>query len=336
VGHQTRRSAFTLIELLVVIAIIAVLIGLLLPAVQKVREAAARTKCQNNLKQIALAAHNYHAANNVLPPGVLGTGQKIIYPAPLDGAAWLSNLTLLLPYLEQDNLYRQMKVNGSADKPVGPVWFNIPENKSAAMTKIPTFLCPSDDAYTVYNNPNARLISRTYTALDTSNRVVIAIGSNNVSFYTPDQPGLTNYLGVAGDTGLTGDTSAANLDQWVGVFNSCSKVTLSDITAADGTSNVMMFGEIVGDTFDTNTPQAESAFTWIGNGLIWNNFGLPSDPRTFAFGSRHTGVVNFVSCDGAVRVVRSPITGQTPEYNVYIYMCGYKDGRTFDPSVITN
>src|SRR5436309_8632881 len=109
--HRPSRRGFTLIELLVVIAIIAVLIGLLLPAVQKVREAAARTKCQNNLKQLALAAHNYQSANGALPPGVLGPGQKIVFPAGLDSCAWLSNLTLLLPYVEQDSLYRTMKVN---------------------------------------------------------------------------------------------------------------------------------------------------------------------------------------------------------------------------------
>src|SRR6516162_9414491 len=112
-----RRHGFTLIELLVVIAIIAVLTGLLLPAVQKVREAAARTKCQNHLKQLGLAAHNYHAAYGRLPPGVLGNGQVITFPDAPDSAAWLSNLTLLLPYIEQDSLYRTMKINGSADNP---------------------------------------------------------------------------------------------------------------------------------------------------------------------------------------------------------------------------
>jgi prepilin-type N-terminal cleavage/methylation domain-containing protein/prepilin-type processing-associated H-X9-DG protein len=125
-----RRRAFTLIELLVVIAIIAVLIGLLLPAVQKVREAANRISCTNNLKQMGLAFHSYHGSNNHLPPGYTATGVYVNGTTDTSpGWAWGA---YILPYLEQGNLYNQYNLS----LPV--------QNVPASQTVVTLFLCPSD------------------------------------------------------------------------------------------------------------------------------------------------------------------------------------------------
>jgi len=330
------RLAFTLIELLVVIAIIAILIGLLLPAVQKVREAAARTRCQNQLKQIVLAAHNYHAANGVLPPGLLATGRIITQNAATTSsanAAWIGNLALILPYIEQDAIYRTMKVNGTADQAVGPAWFNIAANYAASLNRIPTYVCPSDDPYQVYASPDNVIITRGYTRLN-GTTFQYTFNFFNVSDFAPDQPGLTTYLGVAGRWGVTGDASPTNGDQWAGVYTACSKTTLTDVTAADGASNTLMYGEIIGNPPDPTNATLLHGYAWIGNGFMWNAFGLPPAVRRSSFGSRHSGIVNFAMADGAVRSLRPPAENPGTAFDTYIGMAGMRDGRTVDPSII--
>lgn len=135
-SKMPQRRGFTLIELLVVIAIIAILIGLLLPAVQKVREAASRIKCDNNLKQLGLAAHHYQDVNGHLPPG-------IGYYPPASGAfgTWFFHL---LPYVEQDNLYRSALGNVPFPPPDGPTTMYYPGNNKVYSERVAVFLCPSD------------------------------------------------------------------------------------------------------------------------------------------------------------------------------------------------
>lgn len=123
------RRAFTLIELLVVVAIIAVLVSLLLPAVQQAREAARRSSCKSNLKQLGLGLHNYESTHGLLPPGY------IYRPNPAGNGAGYSWGAMILPFIEQTAIYNQFNWNA-------PVWDNT--NKTARMNRIPVFFCPSD------------------------------------------------------------------------------------------------------------------------------------------------------------------------------------------------
>lgn len=161
---RAKKRGFTLIELLVVIAIIAVLVALLLPAVQQAREAARRSSCKNNLKQIGLALHNYHETHSILPPGVINSGQKYTPDASrgpqhnlaLNHTGWV----MLLPFLDQAPLYNQWDfslpssafsnatTNGTAVPLAGPFDPSTPAtnpNVLLVQTKLPVFLCPSDN-----------------------------------------------------------------------------------------------------------------------------------------------------------------------------------------------
>ncbi len=136
--RKNRSRGFTLIELLVVIAIIAILIALLLPAVQQAREAARRTQCKNNLKNIALAFHNYHDTFDIFPPG---------YIAVIPNHSTRSAFTLLLPYIEQANLYNS--IDSSTPMFNGPTGYNaaiLAQNVAAAATILTIFNCPSSVA----------------------------------------------------------------------------------------------------------------------------------------------------------------------------------------------
>ena len=295
---KSFRRGFTLIELLVVIAIIAILIGLLLPAVQKVREAATRMKCQNNLKQLGLAMHNYHDVSGALPPGY------IHYTATWNGVADSSEATwpyFILPYIEQQSLFAtaDYAVVRAASPRHG---FGVADSVTQTIrtTRLAGMSCPSDD-------PNA----------------VIAYGT----------PGLFirgNYVANGGIGPMTSPAVANGLDHAVqGVFYNVSRMRFTDVT--DGTSNTVFMSELInvkGDDFrgvlhypegpiyqHNNTPNSGTDQTrspycvndpkapCIGAYTAYNNRQMLLTAR-----SRHTGGVNVVMGDGGVRFAPNSIS----------------------------
>jgi prepilin-type N-terminal cleavage/methylation domain-containing protein/prepilin-type processing-associated H-X9-DG protein len=226
--YLSHRRAFTLIELLVVIAIVGILISLLVPAVQKVREAAGRTECQNNLKQIGLGLHHYHDDHKLFPPGYIdGNTNPNSTPDNDVGPGW-GWASFLLPYLEQGTVYNQIDFTQGVG--LGP-------NVAVSQTRLSVFLCPTngvDDNFTVWPT-NIVVAYGSYIGCNGWEECFNGAGGN-------PQP-ATGADGLSGTFGLAG----------VGIFyrNSRNKVA----SVRDGLSNTIFVGERSGD---------HSPSTWTG------------------------------------------------------------------------
>ena len=203
-----KRNGFTLIELLVVIAIIAVLTSLLLPAVQQAREAARRTQCKNNMKQLALAIHNYESSNSVLPPSRL-TPDVEIYDNIGNYSGYQSWTTMILPYIDQGNLQNTLDFNYA--------WSSA-QNRPAISRKVVTFVCPSVPGD---NRADPQWVKGAYGG-----------DYNSVNEIKPKV--YTSVLNLPDP----GDASRA------GVLAKGSKNTFAHVT--DGTSNTIMLAEVAG------------------------------------------------------------------------------------------
>jgi prepilin-type processing-associated H-X9-DG protein len=298
----------------VVIAIIAILIGLLLPAVQKVREAAARAKCQNNLKQIGVAMHNYHSAFETLPPGI---GKN--------GCCWGTWMIPILPYIEQQSLFIQYINFGGLDTS-GPRYSGAPNINKVCNNHLSVFTCPSD------------VIGPTYASMTKHN---YALNAGNTSFFQSNIPlgcptgsaGCTPFLGAPFNW-YTGSNSADSTVPYSGAGapppqNGIMGAPVALLEITDGTSNTLMASEVrQGQGSDLR------GFTWWGGAAgfttyLGPNSNLPDAvtgglcdsihnppctlnstnnyPRMMAARSRHTNGVNAAMCDGSVRWVQDSV-----------------------------
>ncbi len=328
--RSVRRSGFTLIELLVVIAIIAILIGLLLPAVQKVRATAGRIQCASNLKQLGLASHYYADVHHSLPPGQLGPYPDTGVGVPPFNAQFVGALVYLLPYIEQDNTYRALMQDLPSDYlspyKVYQPWWNYGSAYAAAQTRIKTYLCPSDDPYS--NTVQTDILTHTFRTAAGFDLFVggfgVTEGGGNL--------GRTSYVGVAG---YGGQINNGSIDRYAGVFCNRSSVSLEQLTARDGSSNTLLFGEWL-DDFEIGPRQFAPA--WIGAGSLPTAYGTTggADTGLFEFNSKHNGIIQFCMGDGSVRSIRKGIAPGTQAYANYIASSGWSDGVVIDFTQIGN
>jgi prepilin-type N-terminal cleavage/methylation domain-containing protein len=273
------RKGFTLIELLVVIAIIAILIGLLLPAIQKVREAAARSKCSNNLKQLGLACHNFHDVNGHLPPGILTTTAT---GTPDRAWAWG---TLILPYVEQQNLYNQLGVV------LNPP--NLAPTNASAFTQIPlaVFRCPSD--------PNTNPLNIWYDNESMSNyvinRAVCGPGDGTVGGPSgqPFNKTLVSISDGTSNTILIGERDSYRTFGAIWIAKAYNYAGLSDDSTASFEGRPGYGMSVPYKAGGPFPPTATTSPFSYNARLEWS--------------SGHTSVVGFAFCDGSVHFLSQAV-----------------------------
>lgn len=317
---RPRLAGFTLVELLVVIAIIGVLVALLLPAVQAAREAARRTQCMNNLKQLALGVHNYNDANRVFPAGARSS----------NNLAWRC---FILPFIEEQNLHDLMESYGAFN--TGVIRGNTNnegDNKAnlIATTKVDGFLCPSSDYLLTTKTSNWLTDGRKQYV---SHYIGVAGAIGEISpgrYYTSKFAGSpdtfkTNYGGFAlnGILILNGSVKAKT------VTDGLSKTLLigeKQNGAVDGwTAGAYISGTgdpLTGNHASSTTTRATPAIKNVSFAINYPDIDLDNDNH-YAFGSAHAGGAQFAMADGAVVFVQEDI-----EMTLYKAICSRNEGES--------
>ncbi len=332
--RRRPRDGFTLIELLVVIAIIAILIALLVPAVQKVRAAAARTQCTNNLKQLALACAAYHDAYKQFPQNFGG--------APTGGAWGYNNsgswswITFILPYVDQGALYTGLNMSFSTTGVPAQTFSAVgTANASLLQTQIAVLRCPADPDYKqilwtdrsdIGNNPPNGCAISNYKGICGQNWEWGTLGPWN-PVYAASPPFPANY-----GQGLDSGDGLLYRSNGPGSAGTARAFTFNSIT--DGSSNTMLIGEDLpsyspwcGCWFYSNNVSGTTAITLNFTGAASQTNGDWGD--NYGFASAHTGGANFAFADGTVHYVVNSISTVT-----YRALATYKSGEVVDVSQI--
>ena len=336
-----KSHGFTLIELLVVIAIIAVLIALLLPAVQQAREAARRTQCKNNLKQIGLAMHNYLSTYDILPPGMIYPGMPDNNYASLITQTSIVNHTgwsMILPYIDQQNLYNQINFSIASNDAKNissslPYAGDYTKNLAATQTLIPMFLCPSDP----------HVVLTTFDDAGTWAPHLWMHKAAPISYMLAAGPIPEWQVTYAQYSNATIPMPNGKTVPSIGSFGNDGSARLRDMI--DGTTNTVLVGEsrlkkvwglyhpvwgqgrdsgvYGGPTPDADPNSLNNCMQKINNIPIRDCIGGPyleTFPKTYS--SEHVGGCHFLLADGSARFV-----SQNLDYNIMCMLVFIKDGQ---------